>query len=285
MDLFLTTHPEPYQATVAVPLGNSDHGLITISCPIHSTAEESLPPRTIWHYNNADWDQIRKFYSSFPWNDVCSSLPTPSEMSKEITEFIQLGIETFIPHTKKGAQRQNHKPWFSKACNKARAQKLKTHKELLHNPTPENRSAFLEARNVYNQTVDSAKNVFNTRIKDKVLSCPNGSKSFWSLAKNVSQNFCKSSFPPLTSNNEIVSTSIGKAELFAKQFAMNSTLNPPANFPLPSVAPTPYRMPEIIFKTSQIKKILSTLNTNKASGLDNIPAIVLKRCAPELAPI
>ena len=67
---------------------------------------------------------------------------------------------------------------------------------------------------------------------------------------------------------------------------MNSTLNPPANFPLPSVAPTPYRMPEIIFQTSQIKKILSTLNTNKASGLDNIPAIiVLKKRAPELAPI
>ena len=38
--------------------------------------------------------------------------------------------------------------------------------KLLHNPTPENRSAFLEARNVYNQTVDAAKNVFNTRIKD-----------------------------------------------------------------------------------------------------------------------
>ena len=63
LDLFLTTHHEPYQATVAAPLGNSDHGLITISCPIHSTAEESLPPRTIWHYNNADWDQIREFYS------------------------------------------------------------------------------------------------------------------------------------------------------------------------------------------------------------------------------
>ena len=115
----------------------------------------------------------------------------------------------------------------------------KTHKELLHNPTPENRSAFLEARYVYNQTVDSAKNVFNTRIKDKVLSCPNGSKSFWFLAKNISQNFCKSSFSPLTSNNEIVSTSIGKAELFAKHFAKNSTINPPANLPLPSVGPIP----------------------------------------------
>ena len=79
---FLPPTPSPYQATVAAPLGNSDHGLITMSCPIHSTAEESLNPRTIWHYNNADWDQIREFYSSFPWNDVCFSLQTLSEISK-----------------------------------------------------------------------------------------------------------------------------------------------------------------------------------------------------------
>jgi hypothetical protein len=135
LDLFLTSHPEPYQAAVAAPLGNSDHDLITVSCPIETTSEEILPPRTFCHYNNADWDGIREFYSSFPWNDVCFSLQNPSEISNGITEVIQVGIETFIPHTKKGAQRRNHKPWFSKACNKARCEKLKAHKKLLHNPT------------------------------------------------------------------------------------------------------------------------------------------------------
>ena len=117
------------------------------------------------------------------------------------------------------------------------------------------------------------------------MSCSNGSKSFWSLAKNISQNFCRSTFPPLTSNNEIISTSIGKAELFAKQFAENSTLVPPANFPLPSIDPVPYRMSEIIFRVRQVQRILLSLDTKKSSGLDGIPAIVLKRCAPELAPI
>jgi hypothetical protein len=44
-------------------------------------------------------------------------------------------------------------------------------------------------------------------------------------------------------------------------------------------------MPDIIFKVKHIKRILSSLNTKKSSGLDDIPAIVLKKCAPELAPI
>ena len=78
--------------------------------------------------------------------------------------------------------------------------------------------------------MDTAKNVFNTRIKDKILSCPNISKSFWSLAKNINSNIDKSSSSFLNFNNEIVSISTGKAELFAKQFHPY-----PANLPTPLI--------------------------------------------------
>nr|CAI5862375.1 unnamed protein product [Callosobruchus analis] len=45
------------------------------------------------------------------------------------------------------------------------------------------------------------------------------------------------------------------------------------------------RMAEVKFQQRDIKKILQNLNTNKASGPGQIPAIVLKRCAVELTPI
>ena len=44
-------------------------------------------------------------------------------------------------------------------------------------------------------------------------------------------------------------------------------------------------MPDVKFKVKQVRKILVNLDENKASGLDGIPAVVLKKCAPELAPI
>ena len=285
LDLFLTTHPEPYSLSVCAPLGNSDHGLVTASCPIQLETVERLPPRTIWHYNSADWEGLRDFFSAFPWNTVCFSSSDPSEICSHVTEVIQIGIESFIPQSQITSKSHNQKPWFSKNCDNARLKKINTHKRLLQDPTPENRQAFVEARNQYNQIISESKSSFNKRIKDKVLSCPNGSKSFWSLAKNISKNFCQSTFPPLISDNEIVSTSKGKADLFAKQFAANSTLITPAHFSVPTIDPVPYHMADIKFKVKQVQKLLLSLDTNKSSGQDGIHAIVLKKCAPELAPI
>ena len=44
-------------------------------------------------------------------------------------------------------------------------------------------------------------------------------------------------------------------------------------------------MPKIKFNSNTLKKILLTLDTKKATGPDGIPAIVLKTCAEELAPL
>jgi len=285
LDLFLTTHPEPYKITVCAPLGRSDHGLINVEFPTQSETTESVPQRTLWHYNAADWEGLRDFFSAFPWKPICFSSPNPTEACHQVTEAILSGIETFIPHTRKASRHPRHKPWFSKACDRARLVKVQTHRTFLQNPTPENRQAFTEARNEYNRTITQSKDTFNTRIKDKVISCPNGGKSFWSLAKNISQNFCKSAFPPLVFDDEIISTSTGKAEIFAKMFAANSTLNPPPQLPPPTITPVPHKMSEIVFKTNEVRKILLSLDTRKSSGLDGIPAIVLKKCAPELAPV
>ena len=44
-------------------------------------------------------------------------------------------------------------------------------------------------------------------------------------------------------------------------------------------------MSPIKFSTRKVRKVLLQLNTSKASGTDGIPEIVLKSCAPELAPV
>ena len=44
-------------------------------------------------------------------------------------------------------------------------------------------------------------------------------------------------------------------------------------------------MSSIKFSTRKVRKVLLQLSTSKSSGPDGIPAIVLKSCAPELAPV
>jgi hypothetical protein len=124
LDLFLTTNPELYQTSVTAPLGRSDHGLVTISYPAHPEVNEYMPPRTVWHYNSADWDGLRDFFATYPWNSICFSSGDPSEICNQLTESIQLGIETYIPHTIKNPKQSNNKPWFSNSCDKARILKV-----------------------------------------------------------------------------------------------------------------------------------------------------------------
>nr|CAH7725774.1 unnamed protein product [Callosobruchus chinensis] len=52
---------------------------------------------------------------------------------------------------------------------------------------------------------------------------------------------------------------------------------------LPSVLKVPYAMSEITFRTKAVWKVLQSLDINKASGPDMIPAVVVEKCAPETA--
>nr|CAH7732737.1 unnamed protein product [Callosobruchus chinensis] len=286
LDLFLTTHPVSYTIDVQSPLGNSDHGLVEVKFPSATdVSAEIRPSRKIWHYGDADWNGLRDFFSSFPWNDVCFAKHDVSTVCSEITEVILVGMEAYIPHTTK-TFKPGSNGWFNKSCDTARRQKVLAHRTYLQDPTVENRQADIEARNRYNGTVRQAKSQHDAKIKQKVMSRPNGSRSFWTLAKQIEGNSSRSSFPPITCADGTVATAFkDKAEVYAKTFAANSTLNVPSSVQVPSIPKVPHAMSEITFRTKAVRKVLQSLDINKATGPDMIPAVVAKKCAPELAPI
>ncbi len=70
LDLFLTTNPSAYFVELFSPLGSSDHNLISVSCPIAPVPPQDPPRRrSFWHYASARWDDLRMYFSDFPWND------------------------------------------------------------------------------------------------------------------------------------------------------------------------------------------------------------------------
>lgn len=282
LDLFLTTHPSLYRISTTAPLGKSDHILLKTSYKFIMPKHTPPPPRKIWHFKSADWDELRNFFSSFPWNDVCFSSTNVSICAQAVGEVITLGIETFIPHSIKTFS--STKPWFGKACVRALARKRKSFEVWRKNPSSLNRSAYVQARNACKLVIDQAKETFCNKIKNKLISCPSGSRSFWSLSKAVSKNFTSSAFPPLMRDDgSIATTAKEKANLFAKIFSNNSTLDSQGKIP-PSIPQQSFKMPNIKFHQKTIRHILRELDTNKAVGVDGIPPIVLKMCANELAP-
>lgn len=78
----------------------------------------------------------------------------------------------------------------------------------------------------------------------------------------MKNNYANTFFPPLTTDDgSIITYFRGKTELFAR----------------------PDRMPSVKFKVKRVQKILFTLDTQKAVGLEQIPAIFLKKHTPDLA--
>ena len=133
-------------------------------------------------------------------------------------------MDLFIPSSYTPGKRSSPQ-WFNSQC--AKLSNIKT--------TTLNNGFFTKLRiqeldlykhTTYAQNHNIARTTFVNRINNKIASCQTGSRSFWSLAKVVSQNFHHSSFPPLENNSDSPScTPSSKANLLTSTFASNSNLD------------------------------------------------------------
>ena len=115
---------------------------------------------------------------------------------------------------------------FNSQCAKVVNNKNHYFQEWKRLQTQHSRTSFINSSHTCSKTIKNAKSSFAQRIHNKIPSCQAGSRSFRSIAKVVSQNFCQSSFPPLKSNSDSSSTTpSSKANLFASVFASNSNLH------------------------------------------------------------
>ena len=208
----------------------------------------------------------------------------PSSFATFITNAIQLGMDVYIPFSYKLGKKSSPK-WFTSQCAKAVKHKNHRIKQWNLHQSPHSRALFVQARNLCSKTINHDKFSFFKHINNKIASCQTESHSFWSIAEVVSQSYSHSSFPPLTNNSGSSSwTPSSKANLFASTFASNSNLDD-QDFQAPLYPTSTITMSPIKFSTRKVRKVPLQLNTSKSSGPDGIPAIVLKSCASELAPV
>jgi len=281
LDLFFTSNPSHYAYTIFAPLGSSDHNLISI----HSkwSRPPKIPPskRLLWHFGSAQWSALREFLIDFPWDDCFLASRDASVVADSITEVILAGMEAFIPSSTKSFS--SHK-WFDRSCADACRIRDGAYRAKKLFPSANSHSAYISSRNRCKAIIRKVKRAF---IKKKCadLSSSPTDKSFWSLAKNISNNFCTSSFPPLFRPDQSIANSPSeKAALFGSLFSSNSTLDDSVA-PLPPTLPPTDPMPLPIFSSRKVYRVLSKLNVSKAYGPDGVPPCVLRECASELSPV
>ena len=282
LDLFFTSNPQNYSYSLSSPLGSSDHSLLSVSTTL--SPPSPLPPtsRRLWHWNRLQRNDLGAFLLDFPWVDYCFRSRDPSLAAGKIADIMVAAMEAFVPSSVKSFSPS--KPWFDHACSLAVQARERAYQSYLHSRSALTHQAFISSRNRCKAILHKAKHSFVKKKCDNLTSSPS-TNAFWSLAKNVSKNFCNSNFPPLfRPDGSIANSPTEKATLFGSQFSANSTLDDsdalePSNLPLSR----PMSMP--IVSQRKVRRVLRSLNTNKASGPDGIPPRFLKEFADELAPV
>ena len=279
LDLFLTSNQDIYSKPYSrFSLGTSDNCLITLHHNFVSHQDRSSSSQKVFHYSKADWDSLQHFFTAYPW--YCGLSNDPSLFATFITNTIQLLMDPFIPSYHKPGKKSSPS---GSIHNVQMLSNIKNcFKQWKLHQTPHSKALSVQARNLCSKTINHAKSSFVKRINNKIASCQTGSCSFWSLAKIVSQNFCHSSFPPLKTTLAHLRALHPLKLTFSHQTLLRNLI-------LMTTAPlyptSTIKMPPIKFSTHKVWKVLLQLNTSKSSGPDVITAIVLKSCAPKLAPV
>ncbi|XP_059056926.1 uncharacterized protein LOC131850642 [Achroia grisella] len=291
LDLLLTTGPDEYSVTVEAPLGSSDHCLIRSQVQCTQPATHRTPGRRrMWHYKSADWDRLREFYASYPWKQHCFASEDVDTCTAAVTEVILAGMECFIPNllVASGAKKR---PWFNRSCREARQAKetayqawttARSNRDVGVSDARRNLNA---ASRFSKRVIARAKFDFVSKIGERLARHPSGSRAFWSLAKAAEGNFSQSSLPPLRKpDDNLAHSAKEKADLLCALFASNWTLD--AGDTITTTIPwCGNSMPEISVTQRSVRRELLSLDVNKSNGPDGIPALVLKKCAPELCPV
>ena len=280
LDFFLFSDASICSTMAFPPLGNSDHAVVSVSIdfPINSK-QDALFHRMAYDYSRADWDGLRYHLRDVPWEDIFKL--SVSAAASEFCEWVQVGIDAYIPH-RKYQVKPHSSPWFSAACAAAIVHRNHFFRLYQQNKSSKSKAKFRQASNRCKRVLEAAKLAYATKTKESITSQNLGSRDFWRIANSV-LNKGKSSIPPLFNGPEVLSSASDKAQLFAKNFSKNSNLDD-SGISLP-VFPlrTNLKLHNISITPRMVRKVITNLDSSKASGPDCIPVVVLKKCKPELS--
>ena len=157
-----------------------------------------------------------------PWLDIFKHDAT--YVAKEITEWIEIGIDCYIPR-RKFQLKPHSPPWSIPSCAAAIAHRNHYFHQYHRNATPENRKLFCDSRNHCKNVLKDARSNYAEGTRRSVASQLIGSGDFWRICNRVLNR--RGSLPYLLSLMAQTSWQylLTKLNLFARNVSCISTLD------------------------------------------------------------
>ena len=274
LDLVFTTNPSLVKSSVSIP-GISDHDAVVTDLTTKPQVNHQKP-RLCRKFGKADWEKMR--------TDMEEAAHTLEDQDKEgadvntlwstFKSLLNKSIDQHIPSFK--LKSKNSLPWLTPQLKKLLKRKQRLYKKAR---SSNDWSPFRKYQKYCRQQMRRAEwQYINGKIQEGLDR--NDSKPFWRYIKARKQD--SSGVAPLKENGKLFSDSESKARILLNQF--KSVFTKQSTTTLPNLKPPPGIIEPIKISPPGICKLLKNLQTNKASGPDNIPNIVLKNLATEIAP-
>ena len=248
----------------------SDH--YTISFDIKIKIKRKKPTKIkVFNFKRADWEHLNEDLNDVVWSSVIYSQDPNTAWINFKTTLTRL-MNVHIP--KITIKNRDKPPWFDAECFEKYREKERLHQKFKRTESMNDEIKFSACRREY-------KSLMRKKIRDN-LYCTEDSdiitKKFWSHVKNTSKN---SRIPKIVHYKTSISSKAGvKATMFnnffCEQFSLPSTYDIHIDYSSQDDF-------EIDFSSTRIQQLMNDINVNKSSGPDQIPGIVLKKCAPSIS--
>ena len=235
--------------------------------------------RTVYNYRKANFQGLKLAIRNANLADIVNQCGHNIDNACNLwTSKLLEVINRFIPSYE--IKNINSPPWIDGDVIHMSNKKETAHRKSLRCDTPEAWSRYKVLRNKVKKNLENSK--YNNFIKESSQDISFNPKRFWSLfrAKTKSKNIPEKVY----FDTSYAHTPIRKAFLFNSFFQANFTL-PGDTSHLPQIngLANP-NLESCQISITETRLIIDNIDTNKASGRDNISGRTLKECSREISP-
>ena len=239
--------------------------------------------RTIYNYDKINTEKFNELMIKEDWNSILKDNSIDDSCNK-FTETLTHIIKECVPN-KTITTRSTDPPWFKNDLKTMINKRNKLYKKAKRTNERNDWNNFHTLRNVIVNDIRKRKLEYYNELNDKVNGQVRfGQKEWWKIVKHFlnRKGIDSSEIPPITVNGQTYYSNTDKAEVFNNFFINQGNLDNPDD-PLPTIESNRTEINNIQLTSLEVKRVLQSLDSSKASGPDQIPNKVLILAADIIA--
>ena len=182
--------------------------------------------------------------------------------------------------------RPSDPPWMHNEIRKLIRLRKRHHSTAKRTDSQSNWAQYRKTRNLCINKIRNARQTYYRKVADNLKSGNLSPKQWWKELKRITDSKNSKTYPPIKFDEHSlpISDNKKKADLFNAYFCSQSNVND-KNTNLPNDSNLNYvnTLPQIVISTQDVKDVLETLDTSKATGPDCINPTLLKQAASAIA--